>query len=97
MCFVFKLTVWKSSLINISTDPKTLLKHRQVKHYGYEFLYGANNVDANSPLDEKIPKTCDVIWEKLKKNCVEGLNEKQADQLTVNKYEPGQGKFSWPK
>ena len=64
------------------------LKNRQVKHFGYEFRYGSNDVDLNSPLIEKIPEECDVLWKRLKE---QGLDVGIPDQLTVNKYCPGQG------
>lgn len=66
------------------------LKHRQVQHFGYEFLYGTNNVDPNCPLDDKIPKECDQLWEKLHEKCPQFKNF-IPDQLTVNRYEPGHG------
>ncbi|XP_011555104.3 alkylated DNA repair protein alkB homolog 8 [Plutella xylostella] len=65
------------------------LKNRYVKHYGYEFRYGSNDVDLSSPLEEKIPKECDNLWARLR-DC--GINlERKPDQMTVNKYLPGQG------
>lgn len=64
------------------------LKNRQVKHYGYEFRYGSNDVDLNSPLLEKIPKECGILWKRLKE---QGIDVGIPDQLTVNKYRPGQG------
>lgn len=70
------------------------LKHRQVKHFGYEFLYESNLVNINKPLALKIPKECDVLWKKLQANeNVLSLPGTIPDQLTVNKYQPGQGKF----
>ncbi|XP_055625198.1 alkylated DNA repair protein alkB homolog 8 [Toxorhynchites rutilus septentrionalis] len=66
------------------------LKHRRVKHYGYEFLYGTNNVDRNKPLDRKIPSICESMWEKLR-HMYPTLDWHVPDQLTVNYYEPGQG------
>lgn len=67
------------------------LKNRYVKHYGYEFRYGSNDVDLTSPLEEKIPKECDNLWARLR-DC--GINlESKPDQMTVNKYLPGQGKY----
>lgn len=66
------------------------LKHRQVQHYGFEFLYDSNNIDKEKPLDRKIPAECNIIWERLHL-----LNSTYSsfrpDQMTVNKYEPGQG------
>ncbi|CAK1544752.1 unnamed protein product [Leptosia nina] len=64
------------------------LKNRQVKHYGYEFRYGSNDVDLNSPLPESIPDECNMLWERLK---TFGFDIETPDQLTVNKYCPGQG------
>ncbi|KAL0884252.1 hypothetical protein ABMA27_016242 [Loxostege sticticalis] len=64
------------------------LKNRQVKHYGYEFRYGSNDVDLTSPLHEKIPEECDVLWRRLRNH---GLDVEVPDQLTVNKYSPGHG------
>ncbi|KFB50078.1 AGAP011900-PA-like protein [Anopheles sinensis] len=66
------------------------LKHRKVKHFGYEFIYGANNVDKANPLERKIPAVCDVLWDRLR-NLYPLMNWHVPDQLTVNQYEPGQG------
>lgn len=66
------------------------LKHRQVQHFGYEFLYGINNVDPECPLDDKIPKECDDLWKKLHNLCPQ-FKSFIPDQLTVNCYEPGHG------
>lgn len=74
---------WENSSIEIG---KTL-KHRQVKHFGYEFLYGTNNVDKNKPLEQKIPKECEILWKRLKPT----ISSNPPDQMTANKYEPGQG------
>lgn len=70
------------------------LKHRSVMHFGYEFLYGINNVNPKQPLEQKIPKECDDLWNKLENVCTDGkisLEWLEPDQLTVNVYEPGQG------
>lgn len=66
------------------------LKHRAVQHYGYEFLYGSNNVDVNHPLERKIPRQCDFLWPRLRGRFIE-LQIPEPDQLTVNRYQPGQG------
>ena len=65
------------------------LKNRQVKHYGYEFRYGSNDVDLSSPLEENLPKECDILWDRLQNL---GIDFRIPDQLTVNKYCPGYGK-----
>lgn len=68
----------------------SILKHRQVEHFGYEFRYDTNNVDVDSPLTEKpIPKQCDFLWNRLEGK--HAILTEPPHQLTVNKYEPGQG------
>lgn len=67
------------------------LKHRRVQHFGFEFLYGTNTVDPQCPLlDRKIPEACDAIWKSLESKCHK-FAEFRPDQLTVNRYEPGNG------
>ncbi|XP_045872544.1 alkylated DNA repair protein alkB homolog 8 isoform X1 [Meles meles] len=64
------------------------LKHRRVKHFGYEFHYENNNVDKDKPLPGGLPDIWDSILEKWLK---EGFIKHKPDQLTVNQYEPGRG------
>ena len=66
------------------------LKHRNVKHYGYEFLYGSNNVNPDSPLPGGLPDICLPI---LKRMLDSGLINEMSDQLTVNQYPPGAGQL----
>lgn len=75
---------------NFIPDLGSTLKHRAVQHYGYEFLYGSNNVDINHPLERKIPSQCDFLWPRLRGRLVD-LQISEPDQLTVNRYQPGQG------
>ncbi|KAG8452956.1 hypothetical protein GDO86_004674 [Hymenochirus boettgeri] len=64
------------------------LKHRRVKHYGYEFRYDNNNVDKDAPLPGGLPDFCNEVLEK----CLQQeLIKHRPDQLTINQYEPGQG------
>ncbi|XP_017114749.1 alkylated DNA repair protein alkB homolog 8 [Drosophila elegans] len=82
-------------LAAIAADGKTsagsgTLKHRNVKHFGYEFLYGSNNVDPSKPLDQSIPSACDVLWPRLESSS-STWDWSTPDQLTVNEYEPGHG------
>ena len=65
-----------------------MLKHRQVKHYGYEFSYTTNDIDPEAPLEDKIPNLCQAV---AKRALAAGLTDVEADQLTVNRYLPGQG------
>ncbi|XP_057291456.1 alkylated DNA repair protein alkB homolog 8-like [Hydractinia symbiolongicarpus] len=72
----------------VHNGDENLLKHRKVKHFGYEFLYGSNNIDRSKPLAEKIPEKCKALIDKmLERKLIEFI----PDQLTVNQYEPGQG------
>lgn len=64
------------------------LKHRRVKHFGYEFQYENNNVNKDKPLPGGLPAIYDSILEKWLK---EGFISYKPDQLTVNQYEPGHG------
>ncbi|XP_053685733.1 alkylated DNA repair protein alkB homolog 8 [Sabethes cyaneus] len=79
-------------LIECTNDEKSggSLKHRRVQHFGYEFLYGSNNVDKSKPLDRAIPAICDLLWPKLYEK-YPMYSWFIPDQLTVNCYEPGQG------
>lgn len=72
---------------------KTTLKHRRVKHYGYEFNYTNNNIDKHKPMTEKIPVECNFIFKKLRELGYDNILASSPDQLTVNEYQPGQGQF----
>ncbi|KAH8348140.1 hypothetical protein KR084_004707 [Drosophila pseudotakahashii] len=79
----------------ISEDGRTskatgTLKHRHVKHFGFEFLYGSNNVDPSKPLEQSIPAACDILWSRLPSSA-SCWDWSTPDQLTVNEYEPGHG------
>jgi len=64
------------------------LKHRSVMHYGYRFDYTANAVD-RTPLSRGIPVDYLNLLERLlQRNLISQL----PDQMTVNQYQPGQGK-----
>ncbi|XP_017775978.1 PREDICTED: alkylated DNA repair protein alkB homolog 8 [Nicrophorus vespilloides] len=77
------------SLVNFDEDEggDGVMKHRQVKHFGFEFRYDINNVDKDAPLEVGVPAECDFLWDRLKSR---GLDFRP-DQLTVNHYKPGQG------
>uniref|UniRef100_A0A672Z536 tRNA (carboxymethyluridine(34)-5-O)-methyltransferase n=1 Tax=Sphaeramia orbicularis TaxID=375764 RepID=A0A672Z536_9TELE len=76
-----------SSLYDDATAQKAL-KHRKVKHYGYEFRYDNNNVDKDKPLPAGLPEECLPFLERCLRN---GYIDIMPDQLTVNQYESGQG------
>ena len=67
-----------------------MLKHRSVKHYGYEFLYGSNSVDPEHPLPGGLPAICTALLERILEA---GLVAHPPDQLTVNQYLPGSGQW----
>lgn len=74
------------------SNPDSALKNRQVKHFGYEFCYDNNRVDASNPLNEPIPSECTFIWRKLAREYPDIHVDEDAQQLTVNKYNVGQGR-----
>nr|XP_020495617.1 alkylated DNA repair protein alkB homolog 8 isoform X1 [Labrus bergylta] len=77
---------WSSTNDDVSAQKS--LKHRKVKHYGFEFRYDTNNVDKDKPLASGIPQECLPVLERcVKKAHINIL----PDQLTVNQYESGQG------
>lgn len=66
------------------------LKHRVVSHFGYEFIYGLNNVDCDKPLNRLIPEECNVLWNRLKDKNLD-IDWMEPDQMTSNTYQPGHG------
>ncbi|KAK5609375.1 hypothetical protein CRENBAI_010798 [Crenichthys baileyi] len=71
-----------------SNEAQKALKHRRVKHYGFEFRYDNNNVDKDKPLPAGLPDECLRV---LQRCLQDGLINVLPDQLTVNQYESGQG------
>lgn len=71
-----------------TTNNLNQMKHRQVKHYGYEFKYDTNNVNKNEPLNSKIPEVCNFLFKTLEGTLFSNF---KPDQLTVTCYQPGQG------
>ena len=69
-------------------SPESALKHRRVKHYGYEFLYGTSNVNPDNPLPGGLPEICMPV---LRRMLESALICEIPDQLTVNQYVPGAG------
>ncbi|CAD6244560.1 GSCOCG00013391001-RA-CDS [Cotesia congregata] len=63
------------------------LKHRKVKHFGYEFCYKTNRVDPNSPI-EPIPADLEFLYGLFEEH---GCGRYKYDQITINRYLPGQG------
>ncbi|XP_034936265.1 alkylated DNA repair protein alkB homolog 8 [Chelonus insularis] len=63
------------------------LKHRKVMHFGYEFDYSTNKVDPSNPI-KSIPNEYKFLQELFEKN---KCGNHVYDQLTINRYQPGQG------
>ncbi|KAF7692112.1 alkylated DNA repair protein alkB homolog 8 [Silurus meridionalis] len=85
-CQLLKAVDWTSHTDDVTAQRE--LKHRRVKHYGYEFRYDNNNVDKHKPLSEGLPLVCYAV---LQKCLSDGHISVLPDQLTVNQYESGQG------
>ncbi|XP_018010892.1 alkylated DNA repair protein alkB homolog 8 isoform X2 [Hyalella azteca] len=65
------------------------LKNRSVRHFGYEFEYGSNSIDASCPLlAAPLPTELLAIMDRMVK---QGTLQCMPDQITVNRYLPGQG------
>ncbi|KAB0370737.1 hypothetical protein FD755_017146 [Muntiacus reevesi] len=79
-----------SLYLNFVEKVQKSLKHRRVKHFGYEFHYENNSVDKDKPLPGGLPDICESILEKWLK---EGFIKHKPDQLTINQYEPGHGEY----
>ncbi|XP_057695539.1 alkylated DNA repair protein alkB homolog 8 isoform X2 [Corythoichthys intestinalis] len=77
---------WSSH--NNDVTGQKALKHRRVKHFGFEFRYDNNNVDKDMPLPGGLPEECHPVLERCMEN---GHLTFMPDQLTVNQYESGQG------
>jgi alkylated DNA repair dioxygenase AlkB len=71
--------------------PENFLRHRYVKHFGYEFLYATSNVDPDCPLPGGLPAICRPLLKRMRKR---GMVEEESDQLTVNHYQPGAGMYT---
>ncbi|PIK47895.1 putative alkylated DNA repair protein alkB-like 8 isoform X3, partial [Apostichopus japonicus] len=76
------LVKWESS------GDQASLKHRKVKHFGYDFNYDTNNVDINRPLEEPMPTLLTDVIDRIMQTS--HVNHR-LDQVTVNQYLPGQG------
>ncbi|XP_017753532.1 PREDICTED: alkylated DNA repair protein alkB homolog 8 [Eufriesea mexicana] len=75
------------STINWNNEGSSDLKHRKVKHFGYEFQYNSNKVDPDQPITP-IPEDYHFLKILFKKYHDVPY---EYDQLTINHYLPGQG------
>ncbi|KAJ8675399.1 hypothetical protein QAD02_011185 [Eretmocerus hayati] len=74
---------WDDEDVNEESE----LKHRKVKHFGYKFRYDNNLVDLDNPI-APIPESYQILQNRFEKH---GCGNHKFDQLTVNRYLPGQG------
>ena len=68
-------------------DKDNVLKNRQVRHFGKEFIYGSNTI-ASSTETMPFPLTWTPI---LQRSIDQGFQNRWPDQCTVNRYVPGSG------
>ncbi|CAG6004501.1 unnamed protein product [Menidia menidia] len=52
------------SATNEDVTAQKALRHRRVKHYGFEFRYDNNNVDKDKPLPAGLPEECFTVLER---------------------------------
>ncbi|XP_014211148.1 alkylated DNA repair protein alkB homolog 8 [Copidosoma floridanum] len=74
---------WEEEEENMESE----LKHRRVKHFGYKFRYEDNLVDIDNPITP-IPEDYNFLQDLFQKH---DCGYFQYDQLTINRYLPGQG------
>ncbi|XP_051169030.1 alkylated DNA repair protein alkB homolog 8 [Leptopilina boulardi] len=79
---LLKSIVWEED-----DDVSSELKHRRVKHFGYKFCYDTNTVNIDDPITP-IPQDYHFL-QKLFNEAECGGHE--FDQITINRYLPGQG------
>lgn len=59
------------------------LKHRQVQHFGFDFVYGSNSIDPDAPNGRLFPAACDKI---VSRAVDRGNLRVASDQCTVNRF-----------
>ena len=74
----------------IDSQPWLKLANRRVQHYGYEFLYGINTVNKETPSPKPIPSYFEDILRKIF-DLTKDTQPILMDQLTINDYMPGDG------
>ena len=69
-------------------EENTVLKNRQVRHFGKEFIYGSNMIAENDSEIEQFPESWMTL---IQRSIDQGYQTRWPDQCTVNRYLPGQG------
>jgi alkylated DNA repair protein alkB family protein 8 len=65
----------------------SLMKNRQVQHFGKEFIYGSNSIQDADHI-EPFPDHWSPI---IQRSIDQGIEKRWPDQCTVNRYAPGHG------
>eukprot|EP00050_Salpingoeca_kvevrii_P013304 m.27897 g.27897 ORF g.27897 m.27897 type:complete len:213 (+) comp4849_c0_seq1:61-699(+) len=71
----------------LESQPWTKLRRRSVQHYGVCFRYGSNDVHGEAP---PLPPWCEWLLPRFAV-AEHGFDTGPPEQLTVNRYEPGEG------
>ena len=75
-------------LKSFNWEEKTILKNRQVRHFGKEFVYGSNMIAENDSKIKPFPETWTTL---IQRSINQEYQQRWPDQCTVNRYLPGQG------
>ncbi|MFI0445850.1 alpha-ketoglutarate-dependent dioxygenase AlkB [Actinomadura sp. 6N118] len=76
-------------LADIDVEPWSTQLKRRVQHYGHRYDYGRRSVAAASPtIAPPLPDWAQKMAARL---VSEGLMDREADQVIINEYQPGQG------
>ena len=69
---------------------ENVLKNRQVRHFGKEFIYGKNEIEKDTGEGQTIPFP--LTWTPILQRTIDqGFQNRWPDQCTVNRYVPGSG------
>ncbi|MGP3992073.1 alpha-ketoglutarate-dependent dioxygenase AlkB [Streptomyces sp. 3N207] len=76
-------------LSDIDTEPWSTQLKRRVQHYGHRYDYGRRSVAA--PSQTAVPPLPTWARQAATRLVSEGLMDREADQVIINEYQPGQG------
>jgi alkylated DNA repair dioxygenase AlkB len=76
-------------LSDIDTEPWSTQLKRRVQHYGHRYDYGRRSVTASS--QTAVPPLPAWARQAATRLVNEGLMDREADQVIINEYQPGQG------
>ncbi|OEV04535.1 alpha-ketoglutarate-dependent dioxygenase AlkB [Streptomyces oceani] len=76
-------------LSDIDAEPWSTQLKRRVQHYGHRYDYGRRSVSASSPT--AVPPLPGWARQAATRLVSEGLMDREAEQVIINEYQPGQG------